>query len=169
MALYFLLRARGQHPAAYVEIPDGWAEAAYRQLQALRDWDGTANGITVHARWCRFLLDLGLIDESIEDMLQDGHVALNKPLHDVNAVARRWRSTPPNWPPTVTIERWGLEFRLGSSVAWTKWLRWTELGVETDVRRCRYDDCIEAHPVAGENELVSCVTCRAEMGLEART
>lgn len=163
MALYFLLKTRGQHPAAYVELPDGWAEAAHRQFQSLQDWDKTANCITVNAPWCRFLLDLGLIDEAIEDMLQDGNVGLSGPLHDVNAVA-----TPPDWPPTVAIARWGLEFRLGSVVARTEWLRWKELGVETDTRRCRYDDCVEAHPVAGDSELVSCATCRAEMGLEVR-
>ena len=161
MPTYFLLRARGEYSAAYVEVPDGWAEAAYRQLKALRDWDWTARGITVHAPWCRFLRDLGLLDEGDEEMLKDGHVALAKPLHDVNSVA-----TSADWPPTVTIDKWGIEFRLGNLICWTKWLSWVELGVETDIRRCRYNDCFEAHPVAGENELVSCATCRAGMGLD---
>jgi hypothetical protein len=43
---------------------------------------------------------------------------------------------------------------------------WNELGIDNeDLRRCRYNDCIEAHPVAGEDELVTCHTCRRNMCL----
>lgn len=43
---------------------------------------------------------------------------------------------------------------------------WNELGIDNeDPRRCRYNDCAEAHPVAGESELVTCHTCRREMAL----
>lgn len=45
-------------------------------------------------------------------------------------------------------------------------LHWNELGIpKEDARRCRYRDCAEAHPVAGESELVTCHTCRKEMAL----
>lgn len=35
----------------------------------------------------------------------------------------------------------------------------------TDTARCRYEDCPEAHPVATEDEQVTCATCRKELGL----
>jgi len=45
-------------------------------------------------------------------------------------------------------------------------LSWVELGIDTeDLLRCRYHDCVEAHPVAGENDLVTCHTCRRFMCL----
>lgn len=31
--------------------------------------------------------------------------------------------------------------------------------------RCRYTDCAERHPVAAEDELVTCPTCRKDLGL----
>lgn len=40
---------------------------------------------------------------------------------------------------------------------------WSNLGVESDAVRCRYTDCVEAHPVAGDDELVTCHTCRKEL------
>jgi hypothetical protein len=158
MTSYFLLRTRGEYPAAYVEIPEGWAEEAHKQLHRLRDWDWTAKSIEVHAPWCKFLLDLGLIDDETEELLKDGHVALAKPLHDVNFVSS-------GWPPKVEIDKWGLTFHIGNLESWTDWLSWLELGVETDTKRCRYSDCVEAHPVANDNEIVSCPTCRSCMGL----
>jgi hypothetical protein len=32
--------------------------------------------------------------------------------------------------------------------------------------RCRYYDCVECHPTAGDDEPVTCPTCRKEMGLD---
>lgn len=48
-------------------------------------------------------------------------------------------------------------------------LFWTKLRPK-QTRKCRYTDCKEQHPVAGEEEPVSCSTCREYMGLpnEAR-
>ena len=34
-----------------------------------------------------------------------------------------------------------------------------------DNLRCRYSDCCEQHPVATEDETVSCPTCREWLGL----
>jgi len=31
--------------------------------------------------------------------------------------------------------------------------------------RCRYTDCLEGHPVAGEDDPITCPTCRRELGL----
>ena len=31
--------------------------------------------------------------------------------------------------------------------------------------KCRYEDCREQHPVAGEDEQVTCSTCREYLGL----
>ena len=43
---------------------------------------------------------------------------------------------------------------------------WNELGISNeDPKRCRYTDCEEEHPVAGEDELVTCHTCRRDLGL----
>lgn len=39
--------------------------------------------------------------------------------------------------------------------------------METDEKRCRYSDCREKHPVASENEQVTCSTCRLYLGLPA--
>lgn len=39
---------------------------------------------------------------------------------------------------------------------------WTKL---RPTKKCRYTDCKEQHPVAGEEEAVSCSTCREYMGL----
>ena len=36
-----------------------------------------------------------------------------------------------------------------------------------DRKRCRYADCIEQHPVAGDDEKVTCPKCRHWMGLPA--
>jgi hypothetical protein len=36
-----------------------------------------------------------------------------------------------------------------------------------DPKRCRYDDCVEQHPVAQEDERITCSTCRAWLGLGA--
>lgn len=49
-----------------------------------------------------------------------------------------------------------------------KLISWQELGVDADedLLRCRYADCDEAHPVATENELVTCMECRKGMGIE---
>lgn len=49
-----------------------------------------------------------------------------------------------------------------------KLISWQELGVDADedLVRCRYADCAEAHPVASANELVTCMGCRKDMGLE---
>jgi Zn finger protein HypA/HybF involved in hydrogenase expression len=33
------------------------------------------------------------------------------------------------------------------------------------VTKCRYTDCKEQHPVADEEETVSCPTCRKDLGL----
>ncbi len=30
---------------------------------------------------------------------------------------------------------------------------------------CRYNDCAEGHPVAGEDDTITCATCRKELGL----
>ena len=35
--------------------------------------------------------------------------------------------------------------------------------------RCRYSDCIEGHPVADDEEQVTCETCRKTLGLPALT
>lgn len=35
-----------------------------------------------------------------------------------------------------------------------------------DPIRCRYTNCAEAHPVAIEDEQVTCETCRATLGLD---
>jgi hypothetical protein len=42
--------------------------------------------------------------------------------------------------------------------------------VPPKTKKCRYSDCMEAHPVAEEVEPISCSTCREYMGLpnEAR-
>lgn len=45
-------------------------------------------------------------------------------------------------------------------------LRWIEMGADAeDLLRCRYNDCSEAHPMAGESDLVTCHTCRRDMCL----
>lgn len=36
-----------------------------------------------------------------------------------------------------------------------------------DRKRCRYMDCAEQHPVASDDEQVTCPTCREGLGLEA--
>ena len=41
---------------------------------------------------------------------------------------------------------------------------WTKLRLQK-TKKCRYTDCKEQHPVASEEEPVSCVTCREYMGL----
>ena len=34
-------------------------------------------------------------------------------------------------------------------------------------KRCRYEDCAEHHPVATEDEQVTCATCRASLALDS--
>jgi len=34
-----------------------------------------------------------------------------------------------------------------------------------DRKRCRYSDCVEQHPVASDEEQVTCATCREWLGL----
>jgi hypothetical protein len=40
--------------------------------------------------------------------------------------------------------------------------RWERL---TDRKRCRYSDCRERHPLASDEQRVSCPTCRDWLGL----
>lgn len=43
---------------------------------------------------------------------------------------------------------------------------WNDLGVEPeDLVRCWFNDCPDEHPAARGSELVTCHTCRKEMGL----
>src|ERR1700752_4095095 len=35
----------------------------------------------------------------------------------------------------------------------------------SDPLRCRYDDCVESHPIADDDEPVTCPTCRKYLGL----
>jgi hypothetical protein len=44
---------------------------------------------------------------------------------------------------------------------------WLAIGADKsqDLLRCRYFDCVEAHPTAADNELVTCHTCRKDLGL----
>lgn len=46
-------------------------------------------------------------------------------------------------------------------------ISWLAVGADKaqDLLRCRYFDCVEAHPPAADDELVTCHTCRKEMGL----
>ena len=63
------------------------------------------------------------------------------------------------------IRAWSAVTDIGSVCSFL--LAWNELGIDVDdLIRCRYNDCKEEHPVAGESELVTCHTCRKELALE---
>jgi hypothetical protein len=67
---------------------------------------------------------------------------------------------------SVQVVKYGVKLS-GVRPDW-KLISWQELGVDADedLLRCRYADCDEAHPVATENELVTCMKCRKDMGIE---
>ncbi len=166
MTQYFLLGVEplgGAPAAAYVVVDQefrAWAQEAFKRLQELKKWDENVQTIIAATDAFVFLHDLGLLDPEEEEMLQEGNVQLTARLNDVNAVMIN-KASPYG---QVLIRDRGLLFLSG--MATTSTLTWAEIGIETDNIRCRYHDCVEAHPVAGENELVSCPTCRASMGLE---
>lgn len=38
-------------------------------------------------------------------------------------------------------------------------------GTDAPVQKCRYTDCVEQHPVAGDDEQVTCPSCRTYLGV----
>jgi hypothetical protein len=168
MDRYFLLRVQpktGAPAAAYLKADAAfmaWAQEAYKMIESLRRWDEGAFSILAYSSAFVFLHDVGLLDEEDQLTLECGNVQLAKALVEPNVMVDPKAKDAPYGQ--VTVKRNGLSFMSMSFRTTT--LTWAEIGIETDNIRCRYNDCVEAHPVAGENELVSCPTCRASMGLE---
>lgn len=71
--------------------------------------------------------------------------------------------------PRMVINKDGfaLEVPRGGTTYSSNHVPWPAVGADKaqDLLRCRYFDCVEAHPPAADDELVTCHTCRKEMGL----
>lgn len=104
-------------------------------------------------------------DELLESLYSDNaNVMLGRTLAEAEIEDER---DPPEGVE-VMVKRKGVQIMaLTPSHEWyhEAWLSWEELGVETDYLRCRYADCAERHPVAEEDEMVTCRTCRLDLGL----
>lgn len=147
-----------------------WFKQARRRFQAAQDDSGDAcyeMRYVGRAVW-RAADFVELSDEADEELLESlyddrSNVLLGGPLREEDIVAR---CDVLDYPIGVDVKASGVA--LDARWQYVAFIRWVELGIEEDLKRCRYNDCAEDHPVAGENELVTCRTCREELCLPER-
>jgi hypothetical protein len=164
---HYLIPSRGYQVLHLALSEEGieWLGEARRRLLALMKQEPELTAMTYSG------LERFATASIIEDLSGDDD--LREALYDDNSVVLL--AAPADFPMTevhlsgfdaVQVVKYGVKL----SAVRSDWrlVSWQELGVDADedLLRCRYADCDEAHPVATENELTTCLRCRKDMGIE---
>ena len=140
-------------------------QAAPEHMARLRAWGGAAV-VTVFdpdgVKFLKFQDEERLDYDTVEALYEGSNVMLGKPLDEGD-----YEEMPLTGAVLMISDDgvcWGSRTKAGGFLLETKLLQWSELGIDVEDRlRCRYADCVEEHPVAGDLELVTCLECRKEM------
>jgi len=164
---HYLIPSRGYQVLHLALSEEGieWLGEARRRLLALMKQGPELTAMTYSG------LERFATASIIEDLSGDDD--LREALYDDNSVVLL--AAPADFPMTevhlsgfdsIQVIKYGVKLSAVRS-DW-KLISWQELGVDADedLLRCRYADCDEAHPVATENELTTCLRCRKDMGIE---